>query len=142
MRLFVRNTVRRQHTRGLRQTSATRHRFKQILCNGTIRLVRNRPVPISEEKVKEHWDELSSLSKAGVVEIREGGANGLLFKFEKESAAQAPIPAPEPPKVKEEAKSPDRMTKAELVVFATELLGGDKSEFEQMTKRQLVEKLS
>lgn len=75
MRFWVVNTVRRVETRMNRAQAPERHRFSQTICGG-MRLVRNQPQPLLEGQLKSFYDELDSLQKAGVLQVREGTPDG------------------------------------------------------------------
>lgn len=167
MSLFICNTVRRQHTRRKRMATGFRHRFKQIICNGKIRLVRNRPVPLSEELLEKHLEELRGLQEAGVIEIRIDGHNGPVYDFgspppkevkddepkDEEEAADAPEEEMDAePELEAEDESDDeleeeeevdidRMRKAELVEYAAGRLDEDPAELEKLTMAEIKEML-
>jgi len=113
---YVVNTVRSVHTRLARFQSPERHRFKQFILGGTTRLVRARPVPITEEQLEEHFEELKAKQKSGAVQVRHDTSDGPLFDFTKKvkkekapkpKAAPKPEPAPEPEPVPEPEPTPD-----------------------------------
>jgi len=139
-----------------------RHRFKQIICNGKLRLVRNRPVPLSEELLEKHYEELRGLQEAGVLEIRVDGHNGPVYDFgsppPKETKDDEPKDAEEAPDAPEEEMDAepeleaedeseeeevdiDRLRKAELVEYAAERLDEDPAELEKLTMAEIKEML-
>ena len=73
--------VRDVRTRTLRATSPTRHRLKQYICDGRIRLVRKRPQLLRPDFFEEHRDELWKLQEEGILEVRVGSQEGPAFNF-------------------------------------------------------------
>ena len=64
---YVENTVRRVGTRLHRARSTTRHRFKIFL--GEQRILRNKKLPLTEEKYKKFEDRIQEMILAGKVAL-------------------------------------------------------------------------
>jgi hypothetical protein len=89
MRFWVVNAVRDVSTRTARATSPARHRFKQPLCDGRIRLVRKRPQPILPVLLDEYYDELYDLQDQGRITVREGTRDGPIHSFDPKKVEHA-----------------------------------------------------
>ena len=85
---YVVNTVRSVHTRLARFQSPERHRFKQFILGGTVRLVRARPVPITEEMLLEHFKELSHKQTHGAIQVHHDTVDGPLYDFSVEPVVE------------------------------------------------------
>jgi len=91
---YVINAVRSVHTRLARAQAPERHRFKQFILGGSVRLIRNRPVAINEEQFIAFKDELKAKVDSGAILVREGSPEGPIVNM---GAKEKPI---------EEAKAP------------------------------------
>jgi len=156
-RYWLVSTVRRVETRLQRAQSPERHRFKQDLCNGQIRLVRGPAgVELRPDLLEQFKEELKSYHDRGILNVHVGSPEGPLYDF-RELVEKAPPPPKEPtpepaPELDEpepEAKEMDEddlpdmtWTKTRLMSHAATVLGKDESELEPMTKREILEKLS
>lgn len=80
---FVESAVRSVHTRTVRAQNPERHRFKQFILGGTLRLVRNRPVQVTEDQFVKFYDELKGKVSSGAIVVREGSADGPFVDFSK-----------------------------------------------------------
>ncbi len=69
-RFVVCSTVRGRANRALRAASPAHLRLKQFIFPQQLRLVRNRPVIISEEQLLTNLDELRTKAKLGILEVR------------------------------------------------------------------------
>lgn len=78
---YVVSAVRSVHTRLARAQAPERHRFKQFILGGTVRLVRNRPVPITEEMLEKHSEELRQKNVSGALIVRVGSPDGPLYEW-------------------------------------------------------------
>lgn len=67
--LVVHNVVRGRHNRTLRAQSPKHHSLKQYV-GGTHRVLRGRPVVLSEADVRKYMNELKQKTKWGVFEVR------------------------------------------------------------------------
>lgn len=77
VRFAIHSVVRSRHNRTRRASVAAnnRHRFKQFVLPQQARLVRGRPVIITEQQLMEHVDELYTKEKAGILEVRTAHAH-------------------------------------------------------------------
>jgi hypothetical protein len=82
MMFWLMNMVRKAATRMDRVTAPQRHRLKHHVCGGSIRLVRSRPQPITEEQLRAHYDELYDLQQRGILQVREITVEGRLHVFD------------------------------------------------------------
>lgn len=112
---YVVNAVRSVHTRLARAQAPERHRFKQFILGGSVRLLRNRPVSISEEQLIAFKDELKAKVDSGAILIREGSPQGPIVNMDvKEEPIKEEAPKEEKPEekkeepAKEEEKSEDK----------------------------------
>ena len=94
---WVSSTVRSVQTRLTRALAPERARFKQYILGGSLRLVRNRPLVISELQLKHFKPELEAKWKAGLIEVREGAPDGPVYLFEKKKRRKSTPPPPMPP---------------------------------------------
>lgn len=94
MDYLIHNAIRDRHNRTIRAQSSTHRGMKQYLFPEQLRLVRNRPVLISEEKLQAHRAELTEKVRAGLVYITLG--NLVPFDIEK-MAPVAALPKQVPP---------------------------------------------
>lgn len=76
MNLFVCNTVRLPRTRQQRMATGFRHRFKQIICGGSLRLLRNQSAPLKKELFDAYHAQLAEQQAGGAIEVRRDGPNG------------------------------------------------------------------
>lgn len=101
------NTVRSIHTRLIRAKAPTRHRFKQYILGGSTRLVRARPVPITDQQLLAFEDELRAKVESGAIQIHRDTPDGPLYVFgekvEQEAKEEPKEVAPEPVAEVEEA---------------------------------------
>lgn len=69
-------------TRAIRASNAIRNKRKQMILGGTTRLIRKKPVVITEEQLNRHYEELKASFKAGMLRVRVGSPEGphVLFK--------------------------------------------------------------
>ena len=154
MQYFVTNEVRRQSTRTIRAKAPTRARFTQRICGNSLRLVRgkNRGTVITDEQLDKYWEELKSKQDQGLIAVHENTITGPLVDFDKHppvktekeeevttqndvvtESAQIEATSPE--------KAPDKMNKGELIEYASQVLSEDVGELENLTKRQILERL-
>lgn len=155
MTYYITSMVRRVETRMARAAAPERHRFSQYVCGGQ-RLIRNRPLPISEETFSKFKDELTEQHNAGILDVKVGSPEGKsVFAGDVSVPAPKPVPAPAPVEepVEEEAQEPEdeavddgeppdmSWTKAALVEHAARVLPADPAELEDLTKRQILERL-
>lgn len=108
---YVVNTVRSVHTRLARSKAPTRHRFKQYILGGSTRLVRARPVPISDKQLLAFEDELKSKVDSGAIQIRRDTPDGPLYVFGEKVEAKK-----EEPKVEEKVAEPKQEPEVEKIV--------------------------
>lgn len=87
---YVVNAVRSVHTRLARAQAPERHRFKQFILGGSVRLLRNRPVSITEEQFIEFKDELKAKVDNGAILVREGSPYGPLANMDVKEV-EAPV---------------------------------------------------
>jgi hypothetical protein len=66
---FVHNAARSRHNRSLRAAAASHQGLKQYIGGGQHRLIRGRPVALTEEKLKEYLDELKEKFAAGLIHV-------------------------------------------------------------------------
>lgn len=150
MQYFITNEVRRQSTRIARAMAPTRAKFTQRICGNTLRLVRgrNRGIAITEELLLKYQDELHEKQKKGLIAVRTGSFSGPLVEFsklaspiQKEEAPKEEVSIPEEVSTQSAEKSPDKMNKAELIEYASVVLGESSEDLEVLTKRQIMERL-
>lgn len=117
---YVVNTVRSIHTRLARSQSPTRHRFKQYILGGSTRLVRARPVPITDKQLFKFEDELRGKVESGAIQIHRDTPDGPLYVFgEKVETKEEPKEepknvAPEPKQEPEVVKVAERVEEEEF----------------------------
>lgn len=150
MQYFITNEVRRQSTRIARAMAPTRAKFTQRICGNTLRLVRgrNRGIAISEEVLLKYQDELHEKQKKGLIAVRTGSLTGPLVEFseftpppQQKEAPKEAVPLPAEVSTQPAEKSPDKMNKAELIEYASVVLGESSADLEVLTKRQIMERL-
>lgn len=94
-RFVVHSMVRRQKTRTARVKSPTRHRFKQYLFHDpNKRLIRNRPLTISEEELKDNIEHLRERHEQGMIEVRT--PDGRIVDLQSLKAGPARVQSPDP----------------------------------------------
>lgn len=93
----VHSMVRRQATRHLRQKAAGRHRFKQYLFSDNIRLIRNRSIRITWQKMLSNLEELKAKSEAGLLKVTTIGGEDIDLNTLEASTPAVPAPLPNPP---------------------------------------------
>ena len=64
------NTTRGRGNRTLRAQAPAHLRFKQYVTNTQLRLIRGRPLLVSEDTVRANLDELRQKSQQGILELR------------------------------------------------------------------------
>lgn len=69
MHYQIHNGSRDVQTRTVRATRPTHGGLKQYIMNGTRRLIRGRPVTVTEEELKQHIDELRAKATQGILYI-------------------------------------------------------------------------
>jgi hypothetical protein len=67
---FVHNAARSRHNRSLRAAGATHQGLKQYIGGGQHRLIRGRPVALTEEKFQEYLPELKEKLAAGLIHVK------------------------------------------------------------------------
>lgn len=94
----VHSTVRARHTRTLRASSGmtNRHRFKQHIMSDQRRLIRNRPILITEEQLQAHLDEFKKKQAVGILEVRTMDGRILNLDTMQPSMALPAPPLPHP----------------------------------------------
>lgn len=148
--IIILSTVRRVQTRTTRIQQPTRTPFKQYVCGGRHRLVRNQHVVVTEEEILAHRPELENLISTGVIEIRVGSPVGPLYEFatlveDPEEDETNPEPAiaelEESDSAVERQDTPNfrAMAKAKLVEYLVEHTGEDPEVLAAMKKSQLLE---
>lgn len=75
------STVRGRTNRTARALAPTRQKFKQFVLDGKVRLVRGRPVQVTNQVLNQHKAELKSLVDQHVLEIHLGTPDGPLHTF-------------------------------------------------------------
>lgn len=78
---YVVNSSRSVHTRAARAQSPERARFQQFILGGAIRLVRGRPVSITEDVLISSFEELKAKAKQGHLMVRVGSPDGPIYDF-------------------------------------------------------------
>lgn len=158
VKYYVKNMVRRVQTRTARHLMAGRAKFTQRILGNRIRLVRGKFHPITEEQLKQCWEELKSKYNKGLIAVHEGAPSGPVFKFDKkehvqeakddepkneekvEQAPKAEVESTKPQQTSEmSAEDIDKMKKSDLVEYASKLLGEDPGVLERMTKNEIKE---
>lgn len=76
------STVRHAATKLGRVTSPQRHRRKQYVCGGAMRLVPSRPQPITEAQLVKHYEELYALQQQGIVRVHKDSVEGPVFRLD------------------------------------------------------------
>lgn len=104
---WVSSTVRSINTRLTRSLAPERARFKQFILGGSTRLVRNRPLMISDTQLKHYHEELEAKWQNGLIEVREGSPDGQVYKFEKKQRRKKSTPPPPPPPEPEVVVAPE-----------------------------------
>lgn len=110
---YVVSTVRSVHTRLTRFQSPVRGRFKQYILDGSVRLVRGRPQPITDQQLLAFEDELREKVENGFIQIHRDTPDGPLYVFGEKAEKptkkekKAPEPAPEPEPTPEPEPEPD-----------------------------------
>lgn len=87
MKFWVISVVRGVQTRTKRASAPVRHRFKQDLLDGRIRLIRKRPQPLQEKFLQDYYDDLFDLQEQGILEVREVTVDGRVHSFIPEAVA-------------------------------------------------------
>lgn len=93
----VHSTVRGRHNRTLRAQSPVHHTLTQHLAGGDYRLVRGRPVQLTEEKFQLLLPELREKAAAGILEVKTLDGRLVDLTTLETSTLPAPVPAPHPP---------------------------------------------
>ncbi len=93
----IHNTARARHTRGVRSTNATHRGMKQYVTTGQHRLIRGRPVIVTEEVLLTNLEELRKKNKAGILEVRTLDGRILNLDTLVPPVATFPPPLPHPP---------------------------------------------
>ena len=95
MNYFIHNTSRAVTTRIARAKAPTHRGMRQMLAD--YRLVRARPVKVTEEFVRAHLDEIKAREKLGIVELRTVDGRKIDLNTLAPVAALVPAaPLPEP----------------------------------------------
>lgn len=128
---WVSSTVRSVHTRLTRALAPERARFKQYILGGSLRLVRNRPLVISEEQLKHFNKELEAKYKAGLIVVREDSPDGPIHQFEKKKRRKStpPPPPPQPTTPVVETKPEPEPEKLEEPPTVKETVSGKMEDF-------------
>lgn len=90
----VHSQVRGRTNRTVRAKGPSRHRFKQHILGGSRRLLRNRPVMITEALLVEFYEELKIKDMQGILSVHT--MDGRRIDLSQMKAAKAPLPAPKP----------------------------------------------
>ena len=69
----IHSTVRSRHNRTQRAGQPAPHRFKQHIGPGQRRLIRGRPLLLTEEDFKKYLDEIKAKAAVGILEVRTPG---------------------------------------------------------------------
>ncbi len=97
MNYLVHNASRSIDTRAARLASPTHGGQKQFICGGSFRLIRGKPVTLTEEQFKQHLPELQEKATKGLLYVTTAD----LRKIDLTTLAAEPIPpspaAPHPP---------------------------------------------
>jgi hypothetical protein len=80
---LIHNTARSPKTRGVRSGNATHRGLKQHVLGSQRRLVRGRPVSLTEDELLVHLEELQGKAKVGLLEVRT--SDGRLVDLDKVS---------------------------------------------------------
>lgn len=93
----IHSTVRGRHNRTQRAMSPTHLRFQQRIGAEQSRLLRGRPLHITEDKLLRDLEELKTKQRQGILEVRT--ADGRRFDLEtlRPAPLAAPTPLPNPP---------------------------------------------
>lgn len=94
---YIHSLVRTGETRLARASAAQKHRFKQYLGGGLIRLVRKRPVPLTETMIRRLLGELVEKEAAGILKVTTPDGRRIdlgTFKSLEDKKATAPKPHP------------------------------------------------
>lgn len=70
VKYYIHNTSRSRHNRAQRYASASHRGLKQHLGGGTHRIVRARPLSLTEAQFTQHLAEIKERVKAGLLEVR------------------------------------------------------------------------
>jgi len=92
----IHSTVRGRHNRTLRAQAPAHHRLKQYVGQNQTRLVRSRPLTISEEELLRDLEELKKKSLMGILEVRtlDGRKMDLETLAPLPAAPSSPLPNP------------------------------------------------
>lgn len=66
----IHNTSRAVHTRFIRTISPGKAKMKQHVGGGELRILRSRPLVVSEEVLARHLEEIKAKQKVGALEVR------------------------------------------------------------------------
>lgn len=94
MKYVVHNTVRARHTRSLRVLAAQHPRQRVHVGDSQMRVVRGRPLYITEEQLRRYQAELQDKAHQGVLEVRT--ASGQLVDLATLKVAPPPVAPPIP----------------------------------------------
>lgn len=98
MDFLIHNGSRARHNRNLRAQMAEHGGHKQYVLGNEFRLLRGRPVPVSEDKIKAHMTELLEKEARGLIYVTDLQMNMVDIRTLKVVAEVAPAsPAPKPP---------------------------------------------
>jgi len=94
MKYVVHNTVRARHTRSLRVLAAQHPRQRVHVGASQMRVVRGRPLYITEEQLRQYQGELRDKASQGILEVRT--VSGQLVDLLTLQAAPLPVAPPLP----------------------------------------------
>lgn len=93
----IHSTVRSRHNRTQRAGQPVHHRFKQHIGSGQRRLIRGRPLHLTEEEFTKHLDEIKAKAAAGILEVRTMDGRKLDLSTMRPVGPAAAPPLPKPP---------------------------------------------
>jgi hypothetical protein len=93
----IHNVTRGRHNRTQRAAAAQHPRFKQHIGPGQVRLLRGRPLILSDDALQAHLEELRTKVAAGLVEVRTLDGRKVDLATLAAGPAPATPPLPRPP---------------------------------------------
>jgi hypothetical protein len=95
---LIHSTVRGRHNRTQRAAQPAHHRFKQYIGDQQLRLIRGRPLALTEEAFQKALPEIKAKAALGILEVRTPGGERIDLETLQPVAPAAPsAPLPNPP---------------------------------------------
>lgn len=91
------NTTRGRMNRTLRAQQPVHHRLKQYVAGGKYRVIRGRPIVLTEREITRHAEEIGAKIASGVFELRTRDGRLVDFKTGRSSPMPPTPPLPNPP---------------------------------------------